>query len=169
MKRAMVVLALLFAACNRDDSPTAPNEPGSLNPPFGQTVPFTLVYADRSSGIRAPRAELITQPARWQFVWDEIMSDGRSPKPQIPSVDFDRQQLILAALGESPDACKDIEVESVKLAGDILQVAIRETRPPMSCSCPPVVVEPVDVIAIPRGTTKVSFSRRSETVGNGCN
>lgn len=169
MKRAIVILALLFAACDGDESPTAPNQPGSPNPPLGQTVPFTLVYADKYSGIRAPRHELITQPARWQFVWDEIMSDGRSPRPPVPSVDFARQQLILAALGESPDACKDIEVESVRLAGDILQVSIKETRPPMSCSCPPVVVEPVDVIAIPRGTAKITFSRRSETVGAGCN
>jgi hypothetical protein len=171
MRRALAVLTLLvFAACN-DESPTAPQDPNA-NPPgssAGQPVSFTLVYADIYSGIRAPRQELVVQPARWQAVWDEIMSDGRSPKPPIPSVDFDRNMLIVAGLGYSPDACMNVDVESVRLAGDILQVAIKDVRSPMSCTCPPVTVQPVRIVAVPRVTTKVAFTRRSVTEGRECN
>jgi hypothetical protein len=170
MKRALLLLVLMLAACNDGyESPTAPDDSDSNPPGSGQPVAFSLVYADLYSGVRAPRQEVVVQPARWQAVWDEIMSDGRSPKPPIPSVDFDRNVLIVAALGESPDACKNIDVESVRLSGDILQVAIKEVRSPMSCSCPPVVVEPVRVVAVPRLTTKVAFTRRSVIEGRECN
>jgi hypothetical protein len=152
---ALAVLLLLGCNGNGITIPTGP-------------VPMTKVFSDRHSGLRTPREEVIAQPARWQQVWDEIMST-RSPKPPLPAVDFDRDIVLLAALGETGDACKSLVIEEVTHASDLLFVKIKETRPPMSCSCPPVTVQPVDIVTVPRRTTTATFSRRSVTEGAACN
>lgn len=159
---AVAVAALLvFASCKGGSDSSSPTGPDGI-------VPFTTVYNDMYSGIRTPRAELISRADIWQRTWDEIMSDGRSPKPAIPAVDFDRNILIFAALGQTADSCKGIAVERVERRGGELLVSIKETRPPASCSCPPVVVNPVHVVSIPRAAAGVVFERRTVTEGPGC-
>ena len=156
MKRIAIALLIVFG-CGGD----------GITIPAGP-VPMTRVFSDRHSGLRTPREELIVQPARWQLVWDEIMST-RSPKLPAPSVDFDRDVVIVVALGETGDACKSVVIEEVSHAGDLLFVRSKETRPPASCVCPPVTVQPVDIVTVSRRTTTATFSRRSVTEGAGCN
>ena len=156
MKRLAIAL-LLVIGCNGD----------GITVPAGD-VPITRVLNDKYSGIRTQREELIASQARWQTVWDEIMST-RSPKPALPSVDFSRDVVILAALGQSGDACRGIAVEDVDHVSELLRVSIKETRSPSSCVCPPVAVQPVDVVTVPRRSTTAVFSRRSVTEGPTCN
>ena len=156
MKRIAMALLLLLGCAG--DGITVASGP----------VPMTKVFSDRQSGIRTPREELIAQPARWQIVWDEIVSN-RSPKPPLPTVDFDRDVVLVAALGETGDACKSIAIEEVSHVSELLLVRIKETRSPPSCSCPPVTVQPVDVVTVPRRSTTATFSRRSVTEGAACN
>lgn len=156
MKRTALALLLLLG-CNGDGITVATGP-----------VPMTRVFTDRYSGIRTQREEVIAQQARWQLVWDEIMST-RSPKPPLPAVDFDRDVVILAAMGETGDACKTVAIEEVSHAGELLFVRIKDVRSPASCTCPPVTVQPVDIVTVPRRTTTATFSRRSVTEGAACN
>ena len=160
MRRLAPILALLvLASCNSDSSsPTGADG----------AVPFVTVHKEQSTGIKTRRAEIISRADLWAQAWEEIVSN-RSPKPPVPVVDFERNIVILAALGETGDACKSVAIENVERRSGELQVSIKETRPPMSCVCPPVTVQPVHVVSVPRAATGAQFSFRSVTEGNPCN
>lgn len=151
-------LLLLLLSCNGGSSPTAPDG----------IVPFTTVFSDFRSGVRTRRMEIISRASEWQAVWTQIVGD-QSPAPPLPSVNFDEQLLIFVALGETPDACVRIAVESVTRRDGVLHVAVKRTRPPSSCSCPAIVAFPVHVVSIPRAATGAEFSLRNVTEGPGCN
>jgi hypothetical protein len=158
--RAAVALTLiLLAGCDGDSSsPTSPDG----------VVAFTTVHQTQFSGIRTRRGEVISRGDVWRQTWEEINAT-LSPKPALPTVDFERNILLLAALGETGDACKRVAIESVEHRGGALRVSAKETRPPASCVCPPVTVQPVHVVSIPRAATGASFEFRSVTEGAGCN
>ena len=151
------LLALTLLSCD-DYSITLPDGP----------VAFSEVRKESNTGIRVRRTEVISAQSRWIAVWDEIMAT-RSPKPPLPAVDFSANVLLLAALGDTPDACKSVVIERVEQRGGMFVVSVKETRPPASCVCPPVVAQPVHVVAAARVATTGSFEWRSVTEGNPCN
>lgn len=153
----ITLLSFLLLSCS-ESSPTAPDGP----------VAFTEVYTDMYSGILTRRQEIIATPTQWQRVWDEIYA-RRSPKPALPAVNFENSLLIVVGLGDTGDACKRVAVESVTRSGGALNVSVKEIRPPASCVCPPVTVQPVQVVSIPRLATGAGFQWRSVTEGSGCN
>lgn len=157
MRSLIVLAALLLVSCNGKTSPTAPDG----------FVPFVTVHKEQSTGIKARRAEVISLASQWERTWEEIVAN-RSPKPPIPAVDFEQSILILAALGETGDACKSVAIEKVERAGGELQISVKETRPAANCVCPPVTVQPVHVVSVPRAATGAAFAFRPVTEGN-CN
>lgn len=159
MRSALAFLLLLsVAGCNGDSSPTGPDG----------AIAFTEVYRDKNSGISRRRAEVISRQDAWERAWDEIMS-SRAPKLPTPTVNFDDNILILAALGETPDSCKDVRIDQVNRSAGVLEVTISEVRPPASCVCPPVVVNPVQVVALPRAAAGANYTWKTRTEGQPCN
>lgn len=151
-----IAMFLLLASCNGESSsPTG----------VDGVVPFTTVHKEQATGLRARRAEVISRADVWQRTWDEIVAN-RSPKPPLPAVDFERNLLILASLGETGDACRSIAIDGVERRGGELQVSIKESRRPMNCVCPPVAVAPVHVVSVPRAATGAAFSYRAVTEGS---
>lgn len=152
MRRIFIALACFAAACS-GDSPTGTDGP----------LTMTQVYHQKNTGIRAQRGEVISRESRWSQVWDEINSTI-SPKPPLPTVNWDTQMLVLAARGETADACKDVEIERVERQSGELRVSIAEKNPGANCgACPPVVVHPVHVVAVPRAATGARFDWHAAT------
>jgi hypothetical protein len=162
MNRMRITLALLllfaFAGCGGDSSPTGTDGP----------VGFTEVFRDKASGRGTRGAEVISRQDRWGEVWNELMST-RSPKPPLPPVNFDTSILILAALGETPDSCRDVRIDQVNRSAGVLEVTISDVRSPPSCSCPPVVIQPVHVVAVPRAASGANYTWRNLIEGQPCN
>jgi hypothetical protein len=149
---AMACFAAL--ACSDDQLPTGVNGP----------VAMTQIVRQKQSGITARRAEVIARETRWVQVWDEITS-RQSPKPPLPTVNWDTQLLVLAALGESGDACKDVEIERIDRTDGALVVSILDKSPGANCNpCPPVTVQPVHVVAVPRAAASATYSWRPFTM-----
>ncbi len=135
----------------------SPSEPGSREP-----IPFQTLHATPFSAIEAKRGEVISDPNRWSAVWSEI-HQGRTPQPPLPPADFERELVILAAMGSAPDSCWRIEVKSVTLASRELEVAVEENRAPLDCACLTVIVNPVHVVRVPRTAeirARFQFDRR---------
>jgi hypothetical protein len=153
--RRLLPLLLLFACNGASSSPTG----------VDGVVPFVTVHREQSTGVKGKHAEIISRADVWQRTWDEIVSN-RSPKPPLPAVDFEKNILIFAAMGETADACRSLVIDSVERRNGELLVSIKETRPPASCSCPPVTVQPVHVVSVPRAATGAAFLYRSVTEGN---
>ena len=153
--RALVLIAVLLAGgCNGSSDPTSPDGP----------VPFTQVIKQQHSGINQRRAEVIALEGRWTQVWDEIHSNV-SPKPAIPRIDFEKELLILAAYGETGDACREVQIEKVDRKNGALEISILDKQRASNCPvCPPVVAHPVHVVSVARAATGASYSWRVTTV-----
>jgi hypothetical protein len=148
-----LVLALLGCA-------GVPSEPGGL-------LRVTDVHRESSTGARVKREEIITSADRWREVWEEIVSN-RWPKPAPPPVDFSSTALVYVARGETGDACRSVRITRVEVREGHATVFVRDSRPPVSCSCPPITIQPVHVVAIPRVTASSSFQYENEIEGPAC-
>jgi hypothetical protein len=152
----LLAMFVLLAGCNGESSsPTGPDGP----------VPTVQVYKSKTSAISGRRAEIISRQSRWVEVWDEITASV-SPKPALPTVDFENAILIFAAGGELADSCGDIRIESVGRVNGALAVSIVEERRP-NCTCPAIVIRPVHVLSAPRAATGAAFEFRIVTI-NSC-
>lgn len=127
-------------------------------------VAMTQVFRQKTSGIAVRRGEVITREARWVQVWDEIMS-RQTPKPPLPAVNWDTQILVLAAGGETGDSCKDLEIEKVERRDGTLIISILDKSPGTNCNpCPPITIQPVHVVSVPRAATSAIYDWRAVTV-----
>jgi len=142
----IVAVMILLAACKGESNPTGTDG----------FVPTVLVYKSKYSGIAGRRAEIISRQTPWSEAWDQITA-GMTPKPPLPTVDFDQSILIFVAGGELSDSCGDVRIDSVNRIGGALEVSIIEERRP-TCACPAVVVRPVHIVSVPRAATGASFT-----------
>jgi hypothetical protein len=154
MRLASVVILAMLAGCGGESSPTGPDGP----------IAFSEVFRDKASGLGTRRAEIVSRDARWDALWTEIHGSASNK----PVVDFQRNILIVAALGETGDSCKHVRITGVERHLGALNVTIAETRLPPSCICPPNTVRPVHVVSVPRAATNATFSWITLTEGNPC-
>jgi hypothetical protein len=147
---------LTFVGCG-----VLPTEPSGA-------LPILQIHKEGGSGVISKREEVISSQARWHAVWQEINS-YRSPSLPEPVVDFASHVLIFVARGVTGDACRSIAVERVELRHGSFDVFVNDERAPLSCSCPPITVQPVDVVAVPRVAETATFQYTSITVGKECN
>jgi hypothetical protein len=141
---------------------------GRLSTEPNGAVSMIEIHKEQQTGVQTKREEIITTAARWDSVWQEIVSN-RSPKPARPSVDFSSQVLVFVARGETADSCRSITINHVEADHGQFVVFVDDIRAPMSCSCPPVTVKPVHVVAVARLASTATFHYRSVTEGAECN
>jgi len=154
MRLASVVILAMLAGCGGESSPTGPDGP----------VAFTDVYRDKASNLTTRRAEIVSRDTRWDAVWTEIRGNASNK----PVVDFEKNILIVAALGDTGDSCKHVRITGVARSLGALNVTVAETRLPSSCVCLPTTVRPVHVVSVPRAATSASFTWTTLTEGNPC-
>ncbi len=140
---------------------------GRLTTEPSSTLGMVEIHKEQFTGVQTKREEIISSPARWESVWQEIVSN-RSPKPPRPSVDFFSHVLVFVARGETADSCRTIAINRVEVDRGRFEVFVDDIRAPMSCSCPPVVVDPVHVVAVARVASTATFHYRSVTQGAEC-
>jgi len=153
---AVALSVSLFAlGCNEGSSPTEP----IVTPP---TV--TSVYKSQSSGIHAQRGELIFDNERWAAVWAEIHDGGTAPS--LPAVDFSTDMIVLAALGDQPDGCWQLQISSVR--PEVVRVVVNATatHPPAGCGCPTTISNPVHVVRTTKLEAEGQFTFSRTITGN---
>jgi PrcB C-terminal len=105
---------------------------------------------------------VVRDAATWQLTWDEIWRD-QSPVPPLPSVDFQREMVIVAALGEKPTGGYSILLEGVLESGSGLTVQVRSISPGARCATTLALTQPVDVARVTRREGRVLYAERTET------
>ena len=154
-------IVFLFAGCQNSSSPT---EPPTLPP---DTRLQTVIEA-QNTGIPQRRGEIVLTEDRWQEVWAEIHAGSGTPGMPAPTIDFSTEMVILAAMGDEPDSCWKIQITDARSEVVKISVSVAETRPPLSCACPAVVIQPVHVVRAPREELPGEFSFRRSVIGAGC-
>jgi len=158
MRPLILIAVLALTACERPFSPDA-----------GVPLPVTRLAADDStflqfSGFRQPARLVIQDDAAWAAAWQTMWERHGSPPPR-PEVDFTRDMIILAALGEQVSGGFGVRVDAATRNAEAVTVLVKRVVPAPPCLVVTVLTQPVDVARLPRSPLPVRFEERTETRG----
>jgi len=160
---AVVTLLFTLAACSGDDPVSPAPGTGTANevPPNAQVVAFDVVQevTTEISGIRERRRDVITDPAEWEALWDDIQTFV-APKPPAPEIDFGSRMVIFASMGERTSGGHTISVLEAAQEDGSLYVVVEEATPGIQCMTTDVVTSPAVAVSVPRTSGTVLFVDR---------
>ena len=155
-----VILTVLFTVsvgCNeRSGSPTAPSEPLTVTR-LGRSD-SSLTY---SSNLLTAQRTIVRDEAAWRTTWSSIWRT--TPVPDLPPVDFTREMVVVAALGQRPTGGFSIYIDSATAQESGVQIRIRTVSPGPRCGTTQAITEPVDVARVTRRDGSVTFEEVAET------
>lgn len=169
---ALLLAALLAPACSAAPAaPAATVPPAAPQSPASPQAPATPVTVTRlrpeplsftyNSGLTRAQRLVVRDEATWRELWASIWRGGSVPP--LPPVDFTREMLIVAALGQQPTGGHGIFVDGASAAAGGLAVRIRTVSPGPQCATSAALTEPVDIARLPRHDGPVTFEERAET------
>ncbi|HEU4884286.1 MAG TPA: protease complex subunit PrcB family protein, partial [Longimicrobium sp.] len=101
--------------------------------------------------------ETIREAAAWRGVWTRLTSRAGSPHPP-PEVDWTREMVLVATMGQRRSGGYSIRVESVRRDGGELVAAVVETSPGARCGVIAAITAPADVVIVPRSDAPVRWA-----------
>ena len=128
--------------------------------------PYGLkLYGRRTSYLRggiSERARLVIRGrAEFNELWNRIMST-MSDKPPLPEVDFSREMLIVASMGQQPDPY-EIIIDSACELDNQLEVLVRSTKFLPGGAYVGLLPETADIVRVPKTDLPVIFRETAFT------
>jgi hypothetical protein len=118
------------------------------------------LYRGERSGYADATRLVVRDSVAWRGVW-QTLHTGVEPPP-LPSVDFRHEVVVLAALGARLRSGHAIAIDTVRRSGEEIEAVVRTTVPAAGCAGAPSVVQPVDVVRVPRSERAVAFTERRQ-------
>ena len=144
MKKLFFILLLLMLACAGPIRRAGRLTDGPI--PFQTILAGSYSLADTSSVI------LIKDESSWDRAW--VQAKGRiDPLPARPTVDFSRQYVIAAFMGQRSSSGYRIEISSLEKKGDILEVYIKRYETPGMLT---VMTSPFYLARVPKGNYELN-------------
>ena len=106
------------------------------------------------NGIYDARRMEIRSEAEWRGQWMRIRRD-RNAVP--PPVDFSRDMILLAAMGNQPSGGYAVTIESILDRPEGQIVFVRHTAPGPSCGTTAAITSPLDAVIVPATTKPVRW------------
>lgn len=127
--------------------------------PLTRLRPDSPSYAS-ISGIDEPERLVLRDPASWTEAWRRIHRRAR-PVPPVPDLDFEREMVVVAALGRQRSAGYSIRIERAWQAAEATVVLVREESPGPGCIVSSVLTSPIDIAVLPFREGAVEFNVES--------
>lgn len=99
----------------------------------------------------------------WRQLWDRI-NQPIFPRPALPSIDFQREMVVVAGLGTRPSGGYDVVIETAEQDSTGIEVALRRASPAPGCPVAAVMTQPVDIARLPASHQPVRFRERTIVV-----
>jgi hypothetical protein len=147
----------------RDDVAIAPGVPADSVPVAFREISGAKTQA--SNHTDSGRV-VIRDAAEWERFWGAIVA-AVSPSPPVPEIDFERQMVLAAAMGQRPSGGYTIDIDAVYLSGGTVFVVVKSVNPGPTCGGASVMTAPVVAVAIDRLDAPVHFVERTETTDCG--
>jgi hypothetical protein len=106
---------------------------------------------------------VVRDSTAWRLLWQRI-NRPFFPPPAPPPVDFQREMVVVAALGTRPSAGFDVVIEGATEDSAGIEVEVRRTSPSAGCPVAAAITQPVDLAKIPASTRALRFRERSTLV-----
>jgi protease stability complex PrcB-like protein len=156
--RIFATVLLVASACGSAPLVTpSPNEPITVTRLRPEPAPLTF-----NSGMTESRRLVVRDEPTWRQTWSLIWRNV-SEEPPLPHVDFTREIVVVAALGQRPTGGYSILVDGAARTAEGLSVRVRATSPGSSCATTQALTQAVDAARVPLVAGAVTFEERSET------
>ena len=161
MRLFVPVLLATFAACRAPagNSPVTEIPAGAINVAWSDAGAVRIAHS-YYSGFRRSVRTVVGNDADWQAMWRTYTANIGGPPP-APAVDFTRDEVLVAALGERNSGGYDISISRIASTNDYLYVEVISTRPGTACGTTAALTQPVDIVRIPRAHPPVVFIEQS--------
>ncbi|HEX8693133.1 MAG TPA: hypothetical protein VF746_11975 [Longimicrobium sp.] len=157
LRLAAALCLALLAACGGGDAggaaDDAPLPEGFTTLPASARVPVAQA-AERRCNSPSSRS-VFRQPIEWESFWG--VNPGCTPPALPPGMDWQKEMLVLAAMGKRKSAQERIEIVGRGEKGDTLMVLVRRTTLVAGCPDEGAEVYPVSVVRIPQDERRVRF------------
>jgi hypothetical protein len=120
------------------------------------SISISEIAKGQQCGITTQRFEVIRDSSSFTKLW-RSHSDGFSPAPEQPVVDFDQNMVIAAFLGERNSGGHSIEITGVAELADSIAVNVKGTLPGAGCMLTMAVTQPYHVVTIPKSSKPAAF------------
>jgi hypothetical protein len=91
----------------------------------------------------------------WKRLYQHIPSNG--PYPELPEVDFSREMLVVAAMGQQPTSGYSIIIDSAYERDDRLEVVVKSVITVKCGGVYMMVTAPLDIVRLPKMERAVVF------------
>lgn len=151
------------AGCVSADEAEGPTEPRELRSET-QSVSFDEVEGATTplSGITDSERLVIRSMGSWSAFWSRLHANI-TPEPDLPSIDFERQLVIAAAMGLRSTGGYGIRVEEVSRTGEDIEVVVVESSPGPGCLTTQAFTAPATAIAVALPVGNVEFVEEAKT------
>lgn len=167
-KGILLTTAALFlaAACEEGEGPTesALQDGDTVTEvPSGATA---VTYGEiqeattQVSAIQERERGIITTQADWEAYWARFAGSVQ-PMPPAPTVDFNAERVVTAAMGGRPTGGYTISVPDVRGDSDGIYVMIMETSPGASCIVTQSTTAPALAVRVPSDDRPIVFVEES--------
>ncbi len=157
VKLSTVALTVLCACSKSEVTATLPGEPIQITRLRSEPYSFAFV-----SGMDRPARLVIRDASTWQAIWTQI-NRGSNPVSPLPTIDFSREMVVVAALGTHSTGGYSILVDGASVVdSNGTAVAIRSVSPGPDCLVTEAFTEPVDIARMEMRSGPVTFVERSE-------
>ncbi len=146
-KRLLLAAAIALTACSDPAARITTAPPQAVAEPL-----FGTLY----SNIRETRRMVIRDEATWSALWAEMVGSASGTAP--PRIDFAREDVLIAAMGERHVAGYEIAIAGVSEAGGSLRADVVSKVPGGACSAADVITTPLDAVRVPRSSRPVQFT-----------
>lgn len=151
-----VCVFVLGAACGGSDLTQPPGTSVQMVRLRSEPYPFTFY-----SGLEQPARLVVRDPLTWRAIWNQIYS-RQSPVPALPSIDFSRDMIVVAALGAHSTGGYSILLSGAsEEVNNGISVIVDSSSPGSDCVVTEAFTQPVDMAQLPRRNGAVSFVERS--------
>ena len=115
-------------------------------PPVDGPRPLTTLAQETYSIAKEARREVIRDNAAWAKLWGEVQDMRRL----APPVEFERQMVLLAALGERRTGGYAVEIVRAEVVEGTLVVHVRETSPVPGARTTMALTAPLHAVMVAR-------------------
>ncbi len=121
-----------------------------------KTLTFETVLQAQQSGITSGRQVTIKDASAWASLWREHTVND-NPTPPVPEVDFSKKMVLGVFLGQRPNLCYNVAIESVEKVGK-QKVAVKYRETKASGSCLQALAYPTHCVTVDRLDLPVEFT-----------
>ena len=146
----------LDAAGQQDSQGKVVSQP----PPSGSTLPaevsFATVAEDAFSGVHEAKTVVVRDANAWAALW-AAHSNGRSPAPAMPQVDFSTSLVVAVFAGQTGNGCRQARIDKVSAEAGKIVVRYEERDLQTFAVCIQAASSPMIAVTVARSDAVVEF------------